>query len=157
MSATFEIRPAGARDAPAACALVCLSIVELCRADHLGDKLTLEGWLANKTPANFMYWFTAPGCNGFIAERGGAMIGVGAVRDDGEVTLNYVAPPARFQGVSKALLARMEELAKTKLAERMTLTTTETARQFYLDRGYTAEDEDGDLFADEQCAMVKTI
>lgn len=155
MSENFTIRPATAADADAACALVCESIVFLCKADHMGDKFTLEGWLANKTPKNFAHWFTAPGCNGFIAERDGVMIGVGAVRDDGEVTLNYVSPAARFQGVSKALLTLMEETAKGKLAERMSLTTTETARQFYLARGYVAEDEEGDLFSNEQCALIK--
>ncbi len=155
MSENFTIRPAAAADADAACALVRESIVVLCKADHMDDKLTLEGWLANKTSKNFAYWFTAPGSNGYIAERGGVVIGVGAVRDDGEVTLNYVAPAARFQGVSKALLALMEETAKKNLAERMSLTTTETARRFYLARGYVAEDEEGDLFSDEQCALVK--
>ena len=77
------------------------------------------------------------------------------MRDDGEVTLNYVSPSARFQGVSKALLARMEETAKGKLADRMSLTTTETARRFYHDRGYREEDEEGDLFDGEQSAMIK--
>ena len=157
MNADFEIRPALAADAAAACALVRTSIIQLCKADHASDPLTLEGWLANKSPANFEFWITAPGSNVFIAERNGEMIGVGAVRDDGEVMLNYVAPAARFQGVSKTLLMRMEALAKSKLAERMSLTTTETARQFYIDRGYVAEDEEGDLFSDEQCGMIKAI
>lgn len=155
MPEDFTIRPAVEADAAAACELVRDCIILLCKADHFGDALTLEGWLANKTVKNFAWWFTAPGSNGFIAERNGEMIGVGAVRDDGEVTLNYVSPSARFQGVSKALLARMEETAKGKLADRMSLTTTETARRFYHDRGYREEDEEGDLFDGEQSAMIK--
>ena len=155
MSDTFEIRPAVAADAESACALVRASIIGLCKADHFNDALTLEGWLANKTPSNMAYWISTPGSNAFIAERDGVMVGVGAVRDDGEVTLNYVSPAARFQGVSKALLARMEAVAKEKLADRMSLTTTETARKFYLDHGYVAEDEEGDLFSEEQCGMIK--
>ena len=155
MSDTFDIRPAVAADADAACALVRASIIGLCKADHFGDALTLEGWLANKTPSNLGYWFTAPGMNGFIAERDGAMIGVGAVRDDGEIVLAYVSPLARFQGVTKALVARMEAVAREKLADRMSLTTTETARKFFEARGYVAEDEEGDLFSEEQCGMIK--
>ena len=155
MSETFEIRPAVAADAEAACALVRASILGLCKADHFGDALTLEGWLANKTPSNMAYWFAAAGMNGFIAERSGAMIGVGAVRDDGEIVLAYVSPLARFEGVTKALVARMEAVAKEKLADRMSLTTTETARRFYEARGYVAEDEEGDLFSEEQCGMIK--
>ena len=103
MSEAFNIRPATPADADAACALVCESIVYLCRDDHFGDKLTLEGWLANKTPKNMAYWMSAPGMNAFVAERAGEMIGVGAVRDDGEITLAYVSPKARFQGVTKAI------------------------------------------------------
>jgi histone acetyltransferase (RNA polymerase elongator complex component) len=57
--------------------------------------------------------------------------------------------------VTSALLTQMESVAKEKLAERMSLTTTETARQFYLARGYIAEDEEGDLFNDEQCVLIK--
>ena len=155
MSETFSIRPAAAGDAEAACALVRASIIGLCKADHFGDPLTLEGWLANKTPKNMAYWFTAPGMTGFVAERDGALVGVGAVRDDGEIVLAYVSPLARFQGITKALVARMEATAREKLADRMNLTTTETARRFFEARGYVAEDEEGDLFSEEQCAMIK--
>ncbi len=157
MTARFSLRPATQADAAAACALVRLSITNLCKLDHLDDPLTLEGWLANKSVANFTYWITQPGSNVLIAERGSEMIGVGAVRDDGEVTLNYVAPGARFEGVSAALLARMEAVAREKLAERMSLTTTETARRFHEARGYVAEDEAGDLFSEEQCVMIKPL
>ena len=157
MSDAFNVRPATPADADAACALVCESIVYLCRDDHFGDKLTLEGWLANKTPKNMAYWMSAPGMNAFVAERAGEMIGVGAVRDDGEITLAYVSPKARFQGVTQAIVARMETTAKEKLAERLSLTTTETARRFFVARGYVAEDEAGDLFNDEQCVLIKEI
>jgi GNAT superfamily N-acetyltransferase len=157
MNDALEIRPATEAHAEAACGLVRASIIGLCKADHLNDTLTLQGWLANKTPDNVRHWLTAPGMNAFLAVRDGYMLGVGAVRDDGEIVLAYVHPHARFQGVTKALVAHMEAVAREKLAERMSLTTTETARPFFEARGYVAEDAAGDLFNDEQCVLIKKI
>ncbi len=157
MSQSNDIRPALEADAPAACALVRASITMLCGEDHGGDALTLEGWLVNKTPANLARWFASPGISAFIAERGGVMTGVGAVRDDGEIMLAYVCPRARFLGVTSALLARMEESARAKHAGRMTLTTTLTARRFYLARGYAAGEDEEDFFEEGPGALVKNL
>jgi hypothetical protein len=35
---------------------------------------------------------------------GGTLLGIAAMTDTGKITLNYVSPHARFQGVSKALI-----------------------------------------------------
>lgn len=43
-----------------------------------------------------------------MAVEGGMILGVGAVTDKGEITLNYVSPDARFRGVSRALLGALE-------------------------------------------------
>ena len=67
------------------------------------------------------------------AER---IIAVGAVTDAGEITLNYVSPYARFRGVSRALLEALEARAVERGNSRCTLTSTETARRFYLANGY---------------------
>ncbi len=142
-------------DAEPACTLVRRSIIELCKLDHGGDPLMLEGWLCNKTPQNMEVWITTPGTTCFIAEIGGALAGVGVVMDHGEVLLAYVAPEFRFRGVTKSLLARMEEHAKAQHADRMSLTTTDTAYEFFLARGYTAEEEVGDLFSEDQHSLIK--
>ena len=63
-------------------------------------------------------------------------MGGGGVRDDGEITLNYVAPKARFRGVSSALLNALEVSAVDRGARGFTLLSTETAHRFYLSRGY---------------------
>lgn len=55
----------------------------------------------------------------------------------GEITLNYVSPEARFQGVSKTLVAALERRARERGSIRCTLSSTKTARRFYLDAGYT--------------------
>jgi ABC-type uncharacterized transport system permease subunit len=69
--------------------------------------------------------------------------------------LAYVAPDFRFRGVTSALLDEMERHAHAQHADRMSLTTTDTARAFFLARGYTPEEEIGDLFSDDQSTLLK--
>ncbi len=152
-----SIRKAEEGDAQAACDLIRRSILDLCKQDHGGDALTLEGWLCNKTPENMAFWITNPGTHVFIAERDGVMAGVGAVSDYGEILLAYVEPALRFQGVTHALLKQMEETCRGGIVERMSLTSTETAREFFLGRGYQLEEEEGDAFAETELALVKNL
>ena len=152
-----EVRKAVEADAAAACELVRRSITQLCVEDHHNDRLTLEGWLCNKTPENMAYWITNPGTHVLIAERDGEMAGVGAVTDYGDILLAYVEPRFRFKGVTHALLKAMEDQCRGGIVERMSLTTTETARPFFLGRGYVLEEEEGDAFAEAELAMVKSL
>jgi GNAT superfamily N-acetyltransferase len=59
--------------------------------------------------------------------------------------VNYVSPDARFRGVSAALLAALEDRAKEESNERCELKSSETARRFYLERGYPL-DADGNFY-----------
>ena len=54
----------------------------------------------------------------------------------GMITLNYVSPDARFQGVSKALLAALERTAAELGLKQCRLESTKTARRFYEAAGY---------------------
>jgi N-acetylglutamate synthase-like GNAT family acetyltransferase len=142
----MEIRQAKLEDAEAALGLVRRSIIELCKADHEGDAMTLEGWLANKSLKNMEAWITRPGSVVLLAEREGHMAGVGAFTAAGDVILLYVTPEDRFQGVSKALLAECEKRAKDMRVPRLCLTSSITAQRFFLDCGYEIEDGASDIF-----------
>lgn len=130
------IRPAMAADAEEAASVVRRSICDLCLSDHSGDAETLAMWLANKTPENLLAWIEAPDRFIVVAEENGAIIGVGGAAHSGEITLNYVAPEARFRGVSKALLGSLEAYLSLLACERATLNSTKAARTFYLAMGY---------------------
>lgn len=132
----MEIRDAVPEDAPEACTVLRRSIAELCRADHRDDIDILTQWLANKTPQIVATWITQPGNHMLLAIEDGAVLAVGSVTDAGHITLNYVSPDARFRGVSTALLAALEARAEECGQDRVQLTSTETARRFYLARGY---------------------
>ncbi|HZR77180.1 GNAT family N-acetyltransferase [Bradyrhizobium sp.] len=130
------IRDATTADAVKACEAIRASITELCIADHQQNPDILRRWLASKTPENVAAWAVAMGSSLLVAIEGNSVLAVGGVKDDGEITLNYVAPPARFRGVSAALLNALEARAVERGAIELTLLSTETAHRFYLSRGY---------------------
>jgi GNAT superfamily N-acetyltransferase len=133
------IRDAAPADAQEACDVLRASISELCAADHDNDPEILKRWLANKTPASVTAWAKDPNGSLLVAVEDDAILAVGGVRNSGEITLNYVAPRARFRGVSSALLAALEARAAGHGAARVTLHSTETAHRFYWSRGYRDE------------------
>ena len=119
------------------------SIVELCEEDHHGEADALDAWLANKTVANFEAWLRSLHTVALVADDpSDGLLGVALLSLDGTLTLLYVAPSARFQGVSTTLLAAVEDAARHKGLAAVTVKTTATARRFYLRRGY-APAEDG--------------
>lgn len=132
----MEIRDATPDDAVAACDVLRRSISELCVADHGNDPAILAAWLRNKTPEIVAGWASQPENSLLVAVKSDAILAVGSVTDTGEITLNYVAPNARFRGVSRALLSALEARAVHRGNIRCTLTSTETAHRFYQSRGY---------------------
>jgi GNAT superfamily N-acetyltransferase len=132
----MEIRIARTEDAEQACTVLRRSIQDLYHADHNGNAAKLADWLSNKTPENVAAWISHPQSRVFVASEGETILGVAAMTTAGEITLNYVAPDARFQGVSKALIERLEAQARELGLDRCALNSTETARQFYLSLGY---------------------
>jgi N-acetylglutamate synthase-like GNAT family acetyltransferase len=130
----MHIRQAKTEDACAACSVIRRSITELCHADHGGDEVFLGKWLSNKTVENVTRWIRRS--HVVVAERAGTLLGVAAMTDTGEITLNYVSPHARFQGVSKALMQWLEARARTLGLTECVLEATQTALPFYESLGY---------------------
>ena len=132
----MRIRDAVPDDASAASEVMRRSITELCASDHGNDPAILGRWLSNKTPEIFRSWIR-PGNSVLVAIDDDRVLAVGCITDDGEITLNYVSPDARFRGVSTMLLAELEKRAVGRNNTICRLESTETARRFYRDRGYS--------------------
>jgi GNAT superfamily N-acetyltransferase len=64
------------------------------------------------------------------------ILAVGSVTDQGEITLNYVSPDARFRGVTRAMLAALEARALARGNDCCTVVSTETALRLYRAAGY---------------------
>ena len=133
---TIEIRDATAADAEAATEVMRRSITELCVADHNNDSKILDGWLANKKQEVFRSWLQQGNQSYLVAVTDGQIVCVGGVTDAGLITLNYVSPEARFRGVSRAMVAALEQRARARGNRDCTLASTATARRFYLACGY---------------------
>lgn len=135
--APFHIVVGTQHQAAEAAAVVASSIVSLCKLDHNDDPSVVEGWIKNKTESNFAKWMGLPGIFFPLAkDENNIVAGVGAVHRDGRVILNYVSPTYRFQGVSKMLLKAMEKWLVERECALGTLTSTATARSFYLNSGW---------------------
>lgn len=132
----MNVRPARPGDAAAAADVLRRSIAELCRDDHGDDPEVIAAWIANKTAHNVEAWIAAH--HVVVAETAGHIVGVALVTATGEVRLNYVAPAARMTGVSKAMIAHIETWARERGVAALALTSTETARRFYLALGFEA-------------------
>jgi GNAT superfamily N-acetyltransferase len=133
-------------DAAAACEVVRRSIVELCYDDHRGDETSLAEWLANKTRANFEQWIGSGQHVSLVAERNNELVGFALLNLRGSIALLYVSPSARFGGISKALLAAMEQAAIAVGLRELTLESSATALRFYTRRGYASTGPPGKGF-----------
>jgi RimJ/RimL family protein N-acetyltransferase len=131
----MQVRPAKIADADRAIGVIRRSIQELCEFDHKSDSATLSMWLSNKTADNMRRWIAAHTV--LVTVEGDRMTGVAAVRANGEVFLNYVAPEARFRGVSKCLMQGIEVWASSRGLKWLTLESSATALPFYLSTGWT--------------------
>ena len=132
----FVIRPARPADVPAMSRVLIASITELCAADHANDPAAIAAWTRNKTPEGVAAMQANADLLLFVAEVSGRIGAVGALTRSGEIALNYVAPDMRFRGLSKAILAHLEnELLSLGFAEAR-LEATATAQRFYERAGW---------------------
>lgn len=152
------IREATPKDAEAMSVVLVASITELCGEDHQGRPEALAEWTANKTPESIRGWFNNPENRFLVAEEDGAILGVGGFNLGGEIMLNYVAPAARFRGVSRALLADLEDRLRANGIVDARLDSTKTARRFYIDAGWLEGAGESSKFCNVRCrTMTKRL
>ncbi|NOT28549.1 MAG: GNAT family N-acetyltransferase [Acidobacteria bacterium] len=136
----YIVRSARAGDASAACEVVRRSISELCGDDHHGDGDVVARWLANKTAVNCESWIRSEHNVALVAERESVIVGFGLMNVvEASIRMLYVAPEVRFQGVSKALLHRLEAEARQRRIAELRLESTATAQRLYASCGYVSD------------------
>jgi GNAT superfamily N-acetyltransferase len=142
----LTVRRASPADAAAACHVLRESIAHLCEPDHHGSSEVLNDWLEHKTPLHMRLWICSPLHNIYLARLDDDVVGIAGYSSSGEVTLLYVLPEVRFQGVSKRLLANIESKANAEGFMSLTVISTTTARDFFEKAGYSVEGEPVDGF-----------
>lgn len=139
VSATLDmrVRKTTIADAEAACVVLRRSITECCIEDHHNDPELLSAWLRNKTPENIANWIEAPGNYPVVATSGEEVVGVSLLTAKGELALCYVLPEVRYKGAGKSLLNALESYAMQSGITEIRLSSTGTAKAFYLRNGFT--------------------
>jgi GNAT superfamily N-acetyltransferase len=132
----INVRPAVEADIPAMSAVMTASVTELCSADHHDDPDNIAKWVSNRTPDGVARMLANPMQSFLVAERDGELAAVGAVNRDGVVIFNYVSPDHRFAGVSRTLMAALEQKLRDWGFAEGRLTSTVTAHRFYLAGGW---------------------
>ena len=135
----LAVRRADADDVAAMSAVMIASITELCAADHGNDPDAIVAWTRNKSVDGVGAMLANPDVRLFVAELEGVIAAVGAISKSGMITLNYVAPRARFRGVSKTMLAALEAELRLLGFAVGRLEATDTARGFYEAAGWVAD------------------
>jgi GNAT superfamily N-acetyltransferase len=126
-------------------------------ADHRNDPKILDAWLANKVPETIESWIANHQGRLLVAVDADAALGVGCINATGEILLNYVSPDARFGGVSKAIIAALETIARGQGHAACTLDSTETAHRFYQGLGYVSNGKAGEKFGLPNYPMIKRL
>jgi GNAT superfamily N-acetyltransferase len=138
VSTAFTVRHAEAADAQAATTVLRHSITEICVADHQNDTATLERWLENKTPEQFLAWLAYDENYTVVAAAAREISGVGLLHRSGEVRLCYVRPEMQYRGIGTAILLDLEAHARVWQLKRLVLESTAGARGFYELYGYVS-------------------
>jgi GNAT superfamily N-acetyltransferase len=138
----IQIRHETEADAAEAVDTLRRSITELCIADHQNDPTGVEGWLCNKTVDAWCIRIARDDAVVLVAEQGSKVIGVGMVTLSGDILFNYIRPEIRFDGVSEAILAGLEEVLRSRDVHCCRLESTITAQSFYENCGFRSEGDD---------------
>ena len=149
------VREAEPSDAAEMSRVLIASITELCVADHGGDAAVIARWIANKSPEGIARWFATPANQMFVAVDDDAVLAVGGLRGD-EIQLNYVAPWARFRGVSKAMLSHLEAALIEHGVTEARLSSTETAHRLYRSAGWEDRPSEETKFGVRSYPMKKS-
>lgn len=136
----MRVRPAIEGDADTAAEIIRRSITQLCALDYRNDPAVLERWLEHRSAEDVRRWTRAADRKLFVVEaEERQLIGVGLATDAATIALNHVAPEARFRGVSKLLVRHMETHLSALGRTRVTLLSSNVAREFYLALGYSVD------------------
>jgi len=93
--------------------------------EFLRAKNTAAGFASDAARMSFLVVF----------EQAGHVVGVGGI-EQGEISRLYVDPPYQRRGIGCALLAHLEETARSERATALAVRSSRHARPFYASLGY---------------------
>lgn len=140
------LRPYLPQDAATCAAIFCAAISELTGEDY--SQRQQEAWMSAADDeaafgARLGQQLT------LMATLGESTIGFASLKDNASIDMLYVHPEAAGQGVATALIDALERLAAARGAKTLIVSASDTARDFFGKRGYSAEQRNTILMGDE--------
>lgn len=133
---TLEILNADKTQLDEIARVIRASIVGLYEPDHGNQQNHLDDWLAARSATKLEPVLFAGDAAAFVCIDHGRLIGVSRITRAGELKLCYVHPQYTGKGVGRLLLEAAEQQARDWGLAQISLTSTQTAKRFYLARGY---------------------
>jgi len=132
---TPALRPMLPADAPLLAAIFRAAIVGLTGEDY--SLAQQDAWIAS---ADDEAAFAARRAKELtlVATLNRAPVGFASLKDDAHIEMLFVHPGAARKGVAKALIDALETLAAARGITHITADVSDTARDFFAHRGYTA-------------------
>jgi putative acetyltransferase len=145
----FALRPFLAEDAPLLAQIFRESIAELTGDDY--SEAQQEAW-ASAVDDVAAFARKLGGQLTLVATSDGEPVGFASLAGKDRIDMLYVHPDAAGQGAGSTLADALEKLAGARGAEKLTVDASDTARGFFEQRGYVAQQRNSISMGDEWLA-----
>lgn len=129
----FAMRPFLAADAPLLAEIFRASIQELTGDEY--DEGQQEAWAA-AVDDEAAFAARLAGALTLVATLAGSPVGFASLRDGTQIDLLYVHPGAAGQGVGTMLVGALEKLAAARGASKLAADVSDSAHEFFRNRGF---------------------
>ena len=150
------LRPFLPADVPMLAAIFVASIEELTGDDY--TEAQQEAWMSAAETEEFGKRLASDLT--LIATLEGSPVGFASLRGADHIRMLYVHPAVGRQGIATMLVDALEKLAGGRGAAALTVDASDTAQNFFVKRGYTAQQRNSVTMNDEWLAnttMKKTL
>jgi putative acetyltransferase len=132
----LAMRPMLPTDVPLLAEIFRAAIEELAAEDY--SESQQEAWAST---ADDLEEFGAKlaGDLTLVATYGGVAVGFASLADNSRIDMLYVHPAAAGQGAAAMLCDALEKLATARGTKKLTVEASDTARGFFENRGFTAQ------------------
>lgn len=132
---TYALRPFLPADTPLLAEIFRASIEELTGEDY--DEAQQEAWASAADDLAVFGGRLGKGLT-LVATLEGSPVGFASLEDAKHIDLLYVHPAVAGQGVGTMLCDALEKLATARGTQRLTVDASDSARDFFQRRGFTA-------------------
>lgn len=117
--------------------LLVESITNNCYPDHGNDQITIENWVANKTPESVQSWLENEHNQSIVVQdHDDTIVGFAILTHSYEILVNYVKPKYTGLGVGGELMTKLEKLAEANGSNLLQTDSTVSAVGFYVAKGF---------------------